>query len=504
MMKNRILSLSAVLLTLTLQAAERPNLLFFLVDDMGILDTSVPFLFEDGQPVVTPLNRTFRTPNMERLADQGKRFTRAYAYSVCSPTRVSLLTGQAAPRHRVTTWTHPASYRNDTGRVQTDRLTGPEWNTRGVPPQTPLLPQALKQAGYTTLFAGKAHFGPDDTTNGDPLKLGFDVNIAGYGGGGPGSYYGEKNYSASWRGGGHQWDVPGLEAYHGTPTFLTEALTLEMSKAMEQAVETRKPFFAYMSHYAVHAPFEADPRFTGNYPGLSGHGLAFATLVEGMDRSLGDLIRTLENLGVAEETLIVFYSDNGSDSPLGSSPLRGKKGTRFEGGLRVPLIMAWAKPDPDHPLQKEFPILGNSRENDLVTCLDLMPTFLELGGATVPPGTVLDGRSLTPYLQEKEEDLSPRSFLCHFPHGRHNNTLFTTYQRGDWKVIYQYAGRTWELYHLTEDPGETRNRVEDDPEKALELAGAMMQELELQQAQFPLDRETGRPVPPDLSLLREE
>ena len=283
---------------------------------------------------------------MEKLARNGRLFTQAYAYSVCSPTRISLMTGQAAPRHGVTTWTHPKRSNIDTGRVQTKKIKSPsDWTIRGLDLSLPLLPRILKDSGYKTLFAGKAHFGPDDTPAGNPINLGFDVNIGGYGGGGPGSYHGKYKYSAAWRSrNNHDWDVPGLEKYHETEVFLTEAITLEMKKAITDSIRGKKPFFSYKSHYAVHAPYEVDDRFKANYPQLKGHALAFATLVEGMDKSLGDLVRHLEESGVAEETLIIFFSDNGSTFHA-NAPYRDKKGSRHEGGLRVPLIVSWAKPN---------------------------------------------------------------------------------------------------------------------------------------------------------------
>ena len=311
----------------------KPNILFFLVDDMGIQDCSIPFIVNQaGERIVTPLNRRYRTPNLERLAKNGILFTNACSYSVCSPTRVSIMTGQNAPRHRVTTWTHPTSLKNDPGAVNANGLRGPKWRTEGVDQSLPLLPRLMKTAGYRTLFCGKAHFGPNDTPSGDPKKIGFDVNIGGHGAGGPGSYWGDKNYSALWRANQPMWNVPGLKKYHGTDTYLTEALTLEMSAAIEESVKMKKPFFAYMSHYAVHVPFETDARFTKNYPELKGKALAFATMVEGMDKSLGDLIQKLEQLGVAENTLVIFFSDNGS-AGIANLPLRGMKGTRFEGGV---------------------------------------------------------------------------------------------------------------------------------------------------------------------------
>ena len=155
--------------------------------------------------------------------------------------------------------------------------------------------------------------------------------------------------------------VPHLEKYHGTDTFLTEALTLETKPRLTQAVKDGKPFYLYMAHYAVHAPFHSDPRFAAHYKnsGKSAPAQAFATLIEGMDKSLGDILDHLDELGVAENTLVFFLGDNGSDAPLGhqhavacAAPLRGKKGAHYEGGMRVPFIAAWAKPNRAKPAPK--------------------------------------------------------------------------------------------------------------------------------------------------------
>ena len=483
-------------------AGDRPNILFFLVDDMGIGDTSVPFLYREGKPQRIPLNDLYRTPNMEKLAANGRLFTNAYAYSVCSPTRISLLTGQEAPRHRVTTWTHPKLSSIDTGLVKTTNIKSPaDWRVTGIDRSLPLLPRLLKQAGYRTLFAGKAHFGPDDTPSGDPTNLGFDLNIAGFGGGGPGSYWGTYNYSANHRTGAHVWDVPGLEKYHGTDTFLTEAITLEMNQAIESSVKTKQPFFAYMSHYAVHAPWQyPDKRFNKNYPKLTGHALAFATLVEGMDQSLGDMIHKLNHLGVAEETLVIFFSDNGS-AWSGDGPYRDKKGSRFEGGLRVPLIVAWAKPNPQHPLQKQFAIPTNSVEHDLVTCVDMMPTILRIAGASIPEGALIDGHDISPYFTGTPGTHRPQEFLTHFPH-RHRNTLFSTYRQINWKIIYSYASQQWELYDLEQDPFERTNLVAARPKIAMSLAKQMVQELDSQDALYPVRVLDGEDVRPNLDTLR--
>ncbi len=162
--------LATALAPSALYAADKPNILFFLVDDMGTQDTSVPFHYQNGQPVTTALNSLYRTPNMERLARDGRKFTNAYSYSVCSPTRVSLMNGQSAVRHGVTNWTHP-KISQDVGQVASGGVKSPQWTWTGLDLSLPTLPGLLKNAGYTTLFAGKAHFGPDDTLAGNPLTV---------------------------------------------------------------------------------------------------------------------------------------------------------------------------------------------------------------------------------------------------------------------------------------------------------------------------------------------
>jgi len=479
------------------QRDARPNVLFFLVDDMGITDTSEPFVYgTDGEPILTALNTRYRTPHIEALADRGIKFTQAYACSVCTPTRVSLMTGMNAARHHVTTWTHP-DVPQDTGSNQVKHLRSPEWRQAGVDEEDAVLPRLLKKGGYRTIHAGKAHFGSNGTFGGDPRDLGFDVNIGGHGAGGPGSYLGEHDFSAAWRGGGTMWDVPGLERYHGEDVFLTEALTREMGRAIEDAVADDAPFFAYMAHYAVHAPFEIDSRFADHYPDLQGMPLAFATMVEGMDRSLGDLIAHLDALGVAEETLVVFFSDNGSDGPP-NLPLRGKKGTRHEGGIRVPLIVGWAKSAPEHPLQQALPIPHGSIEEDLVVCEDLFATVAAACGVEVEHD--VDGHDLAPYLRGTPGTHRPQDWLVHFPHG-HNDDHFTVYRNGSFKLIHSYGTRTWELYDLHADPSEKANLVTQRSDLARSLAEQMVGKLRALDAQLPLDAESGEPVAPAVDAI---
>lgn len=500
-MKSFTLCLIGFLPLATLSATEpsRPNILFFLVDDMGTTDTSVRFLeTANGKPINAPLNSRYRTPNMERLAAQGRLFTNAHAYSVCTPTRASLMSGKEAPRLHITTWTHPQQV-IDTGKIEKNGITGPAWRMEGLDVSLPTLPRLLSQNGYRTIHCGKAHFGPTATPAGDPKNLGFQVNIGGCGVGGPGSYWGTKNFSAAWRNGGREWDIPGLEKYHGQDVFLTEALTRELCASLENTVKDGKPFFAYMAHYAVHAPFEADARFTENHPDLKGADLAFATLVEGMDKSLGDLLDKLDQLGVAENTLVIFYSDNGSDGPL-NLPLRSKKGSRFEGGSRVPMIAAWAKPNPRNELQKALPIAPGSRDGSMIVPADFMPTLLAVTGTPVPKNTPVDGRDFSPALCGKPEDAT-KGFLVHFPHGKHTNELFSTWKEGAYKLIYQYETQEWSLFDTRTDIGEKNDLLKSDPKRAIELAHHMLAHMETIGAQFPIDKASGAPVKPDLKPI---
>ncbi len=466
----------------------RPNILFFLVDDMGWQDTSLPFHYDaNGDPVVSALNQRYRTPHMETLAGRGMMFTSAYACSVCSPTRVSIMTGMNSARHYVTTWTHPDSPR-DTGSNQVPHLKSPDWRTAGMDETDVTLPSLLQQAGYRTIHAGKAHFGCNGSFAGDPRAIGFDVNIAGHGAGGPGSYYGTQNFGSG------TWQVPGLEEYHGEDIFLTEALTREMNASIEQSVQDGVPFFAYMAHYAVHVPWASDSRFATNYPSLSGGALEFATLVEGMDRSLGDILAKLEELGVAEDTFVIFLSDNGGDYV--NTPLQSKKGTGFEGGGRVPLTASWAKRNPANAFQTALPVPAASRVDDIVAAWDMFPTVLGTAGVTLPSGT-MDGHDLRPYFRDDPGTHRPQEFVMHFPHG-HNNDHFSIMRSGEWKLIYNYGDESYELYNLVDDIGEATNLESAEPVRLYDMAEALVDRLDGMAAQYPVDVDTGLAVKPVL------
>lgn len=483
-------------------AANKPNILVFLVDDMGLMDTSVPFLTDaDGNPKRYPLNDYYRTPNMERLAARGIRFNHFYAMSVCSPTRVSLMTGQNAARHRTTNWIHP-----DTNNRTPQ---GPaNWNWEGLKKSDITLPRLLETHGYRTIHVGKGHLGPRNFEGADPRNLGFDVNVAGSAIGHPGSYYGEKNYGNI--GQGHN-GVPGLEKYHGTATFLTEALTLEAKARLRETVRDGKPFYLYMAHYAVHSPFQSDPRFADHYKnsGKPPPAQAFATMIEGMDKSLGDLLDELDALGVADNTLVFFLGDNGTDAPLGhqheaacAAPLRGKKGAHYEGGMRVPFIAAWAKPSPNNPHQKRLPIPDGAIQSQLASVCDLFPTLLSLLGIPNPTGHIVDGFPLNTLLTGQRDTSRPEKFLMHFPHS-HRSSYFTVYRHDEWKVIYHYfpsaesENSHYQLYNLAHDSFEQTNLASAHPERLRAMMQELIAALEKQNALYPVDR-TGQEQKPVL------
>jgi arylsulfatase A-like enzyme len=448
----------------TFVSTPRPNIVVFLVDDMGPHDTSVPFTLDtNGVPQSTTFNQFYVTPNMESLAASGMRFVTAYAQSVCSPTRTGLMTGQNSARHAVSDWVGGGTG----GGVP------PNWRSSGMNASEQTLPKLLRQGGYRTIHIGKAHFGED------PLNLGFDVNIGGGGWGHPPSgYIGTPGYGG----------LPGLESYDGS-LFLTEALTIEGNQAVENAVNEDIPFFLYMSPYAVHAPFTENPRAVGEY--RTAHNdthRKFATMIEGMDLALGEVRKKLVDLGVAEDTLIIFLGDNGSDSPATSVdglpngifsdfPMRGKKGSKWEGGIRVPMIFSWAAANPTNPFQQDLPIPANSIQTDLVASWDLPTTLLGVAGLPSTPGVGEDGYDLRPYLRATPGTHRPQELVVHYPH-IHRSNFFSLIRQGDMKLIYNYQANSHQLYDLAADPTESNDLAASQPDTVTRMARALAQRLD--------------------------
>lgn len=479
------------------QTTPPPNVIVFLVDDMGVMDTSVPFLTDSqGHPKRYPLNDFYHTPNMQRLADQGIRFSQFYAMSVCSPTRVSIMTGQNAARHHTTQWIK--SEENNRGEF------GPrDWNWRGLDSGSVTLPRLLQANGYRTIHVGKGHFGPFNSAGEDPLNLGFDINVGGRSIGAPGSYFGMDHFGNPVKGRKPQKRdraVPHLQKYHGTQTHLTDALTTEALEHVATSVANKQPFFLYLSHYAVHSPHQSDPRFADRYVDSNQNKRTqnFATLIQGMDKSLGDVMRRVNDLGIGENTLILFLGDNGSDAPIGhehavacAAPLRGKKGSHYEGGIRVPLIAAWAAPSDESERQKTWTIAAGKIQNQMANVCDLLPTICELTSTDIPDPHIFDGQPLRKLFSGDSDADHSQQFLMHFPH-EHRSSYYTLLRDGDWKVIYQYLklsdadGASYQLFNLADDPFEQTNLAERHPDQLRAMMVGMTTSLAQHSAQYPV------------------
>lgn len=475
------------------------NIILFLVDDLGWQDTSEPFWTD-----TTDNNRKYSTPNMETLAHEGMKFTQAYACAVCSPTRVSLISGMNAARHRVTNWT---LQRGKNSVREPENLIIPDWNLNGVQAcdsieqsvhVTPL-PQILKDNGYFTIHCGKAHFGAISTPAENPQSLGFDMNIAGHAAGGPGSYQGENNFSAAWRGGGSIWDIPGLEKYHGKDINLTEALTLEAKLAMDSAIQLEQPFYLYMAHYGVHTPLEPDHRFYQKYIdlGYEEPEARYASMVESVDKSLGDLMIYLEEKNIADNTIILFMSDNGGLSAVARGgephshnlPLSSGKGSAHEGGIREPMIVKWPET-----------VAPGTKCDDYLIIEDFFPSILEMAGIT-DYETVqhIDGQSFVPFLLQENVENQNRALYWHYPNNWGPSGpgigATSTIRLGDWKMIYYHKDESFELFNLLEDIGESNNLAASQKEKLEELAQNLSNYLKSVDAQMPINKTSGLVVP---------
>ncbi|MEL6714791.1 MAG: sulfatase-like hydrolase/transferase, partial [Planctomycetota bacterium] len=425
---------------------ERPHVLVVMVDDLGWRD-SAPGAWPDPDG---PGARHFRTPHLERLAAEGVRFSDAYAScAVCTPTRTSLMTGSAPARTRITYWTRFPG--RDTSAAH-PFVKAPAWNVDGLQPGDVTLPALLREAGYRTIHVGKAHWGtgePTEGTGADPLALGYDVNVAGWAAGAPGSYYGVDDFGGVKRaarrgggGGGTTWDVPGLERHHGEDVFLTDVLADEAERALREAVASGERVFLHFAPYAVHTPIMANPRVAPRYPDLEGPELAYATLVTSVDDAVGRLLGALDDLGIADETLVVYTSDNGGLSAHGrggprarhrhNEPLRSGKGSAYEGGVRVPLVVRW-------PGVTEA---GRVVRGPAITH-DLFTTVVSAAGAPIPGSHVdaVDGIDLTPVLAGADAPLRP--LVWHMPHfwGIRGPGIepYSAVRLGDHKLIWFHA-----------------------------------------------------------------
>jgi arylsulfatase A-like enzyme len=432
--------------------AKRPNFVFILVDDLGYMDVGF------NNP------RTFyETPALNRLANSGVRFTDGYAACpVCSPTRYSILTGKYPSRVDATNFFSGRRPGRFLPATLHDRMDLSEVT----------LAETLRESGYRTFFAGKWHLGP--TAEFWPTKQGFDVNIGGWSRGGP--YTGKRYFSP--------FDNPrmtnGPDGEH-----LPDRLAKETAAFMEENRD--RPFLAYLSFYSVHTPLMAPRKLVDKYKSkaerlklgeveqfmpeeqalpikqarrarsVQAHAV-YAAMVESMDSAVGKVLDKIDELGIADRTVVMMTSDNGGlstseGSPTSNLPLRGGKGWLYEGGIREPFVIRWpgvAKP-------------GSTNATPVIST-DFYPTMLDMAGLDAKPQQHLDGVSLTGALQGKET--AERDLFWHYPHYSNQGGFpGAAIRRGDWKLVERFEDGRVHLFNLKDDLGERSDIAKKHPDR---------------------------------------
>jgi arylsulfatase A len=429
-----------------LHAAEsKPNIVLILADDLGWSDLGCY-----GADL-------HETPHLDQLAKQGVRFTDAYAMSVCTPSRAALLTGKHAARLHMTIWSEGSK-----GGPKNRKLIQAN-SLHDLPHTETTLARHLQKAGYLTSLVGKWHLG--DAAH-YPETHGFDVNIGGTQWGAPQTFF--WPYSGSGRFGPEFRYVPHLE--FGNPgEYLTDRLTDEALRVIDQADD--KPFFLYLAHYAPHTPMEAKADDVRHFeaklrPGQHHQNAVYAAMVKSLDDSVGRVLDHLKQQGLEQNTLVIFTSDNGGyigtekgqTVPVTSNaPLRSGKGSLYEGGIRVPLIVCWPGVTPEAAECRQPVVL-----------MDLFHTLTSTlsGEASKAPA---DGIDLKPLLQNPDTKLKRDTLYFHYPHYYATTTPVSAVRAGDWKLVEYLEDGRIELYHLNDDLGEETDLAPQMPDKAASL-----------------------------------
>lgn len=436
----------------------KPNIVFILADDLGWADLGIM-----GSDY-------YETPHIDRLAAEGLLFDNAYAAAANSaPSRACMMTGMYTPRHGVYTVSPPD--RGD--RTKRKFIAIP--NTEDVQADFVTMAEALQQEGYQCGHIGKWHLG-DDTDGTGPLSQGFIRNIGGNRAGSPYSYF-------------YPYCLPDKSKCHlgldkGRPgEYLTGRLTDEALSFMKAHREG--PFFLHLSHHAVHTALQAPDSLITKYrhktPGKYHTNAVYAAMIEKLDESVGKVCKAVEELGIAGNTVIIFYSDNGGSEPVTDNyPLNGGKGMPYEGGTRVPLIIKWPGK-----------IEAATHSSVPVTGVDFYPTFVTLAHGKVASG--LDGKDIFTLVANNEKN---RDLFWHFPAylesylngGKSFRAKpYSCIRSGNWKLIYNYEDKSIELFNLREDLGETHNLSESNPEKRNELYLKLMKWIEKTHAPIPAE-----------------
>jgi len=435
---------------------QKPNIILILADDLGWTDLN--FMG----------SKFYETPELDKLATKGMVFTNAYANAPnCAPTRASLISGQYTPRHGIFTVNS-----SERGKSQ-DRKIIPIPNTTVLDTSVVTLAEALKIAGYVSASIGKWHLG-DDPESG-PMAQGFDLNIAGDHWGHPKSYFSPYK---------NDFLTDGLEG-----EYLTDRITDEALKFIQN--HTDHPFFLYLPHFAVHTPIQAKPDQISHFENKPVDGNhknpTYAAMIESLDSGVGRIISLLEDLKIRDNTLVIFFSDNGPHSAIsGAEPLRGSKGMLYEGGIREPLIVSWPGKIKEGS-SSDVPVIG----------IDFYPTFLELAGIKEFQYQVLDGQSILPLLKGKKR-LKRETLFWHFPaylerytgmEEKFRTTPASVIRKGDWKLIEFFEDGKLELYNLKEDISESNDLSKSNLEKTRELYNDLLKWRE----------QVGAPVPTELN-----
>ncbi len=448
----------------------KPNFVFILVDDLGWADLGC-------------YGSTFHeTPNIDALASDALRFTNAYAACpVCSPTRVSIMTGKYPARTGVTDWI--AGRQSHAGAQPCDKLLPRDFELE-MKLEEVTIAEALREAGYRTFFAGKWHMGEDSAYW--PVHQGFEINKGGWSAGSPkGGYF-------------SPYTNPRLES-GPEGECLTDRLTDESIRFLEE--HSDEPFLLYLSFYTVHTPLQGKPELVAKYEGKidslgldrgsmettdrdwirvappkgrfserveQGHAV-YASMIETLDTNVGRLMHRLRDLGLEENTIVIFMSDNGGlataeGSPTSNLPLRAGKGWLYEGGIREPMFIKWP---------------GSGSEGKVchlpVTSTDFYPTILEMAGLDLRPEQHMDGVSLAAVLTG-QETMEERPLFWHYPHYcNQGGKPGAVVRLGNLKLIEYFEGPSWELYDLESDPGEETDISGDFPEKVEKLKSLLHQ-----------------------------
>jgi len=443
-----------------LEPASPPNIVFIMIDDLGWMD-----IHPQG-------NEQFVTPNLDRFAAQATRFTDFYAAApVCSPTRAACITGLAPARLKVTNhipdrWSFYDA-KTPKGQKRRGRSWGPGRSQNTLDRRYRTIAQRLQQVGYHTAFVGKWHLAGADWKTTDtsmfPESYGFDVNVAGNAMGGPGTFFAPIN-------------MPNYKAGKDGD-YLPDLLAQEAIDYMASVKNSARPFFMCLWTYTVHYPIEATPELYAKYSDAKEPDMPtrYRAMVEGMDRVVGRVLHALDEMQLAEDTLVVFTSDNGQMPGASvADPLRAGKGYLYEGGIRVPMMMRW----PGH-------IREGAVEATPAISMDFAPTFLDAAGVAYRE-EAFDGVSLLP-LASGAADLEREAIYLHYPHYCYHgkNDMGSIVRAGDYKYVHHYDNGDHELFNLDDDIGERTNLFAEEPEVVARMQGLLTAWLKETDAELP-------------------